>query len=109
MATDARISTGLPTHPKTKKLVRRLGGDAGWRLVCLFLWAAAHRSDGILSNMSDEDIELAAEWHGQAGSFVTALVDVGFIKGAERSRTLTDWGYGCRHALVWPDSEARSK
>ncbi len=46
MATDARISTGLPGHPKAKKLMRRLGQAAGWNLVCLILWTAANRSDG---------------------------------------------------------------
>lgn len=109
MATDARISTGLPGHPKTKKLVRRLGGDAGWHLVCLFLWVAAHRRDGVFTNMSDEDIELAAEWQGEAGAFITGLVFAGFISGPERFRKLADWGYGCRYALAWPESEVRPK
>ena len=29
---DARISVGLPAHPKTKKLIRRLGEGGAWRL-----------------------------------------------------------------------------
>lgn len=48
MATDARIAVGLPTHPKTKKLLRRLGPAGGWGLVCLIVWVAANRSDGDL-------------------------------------------------------------
>jgi hypothetical protein len=98
MATDARISTGLPSHPKTKKLVRRLGGDAGWRLVCLFLWVAAHRSDGDLSGMTDEDIELAVDWDGDEGVFVKCLADVGFLDGAEGARTIHDWQEHCSGA-----------
>jgi len=44
MSQDARISVGLPGHPKTKKLIKRLGQAAAWNLVCLILWAAANRS-----------------------------------------------------------------
>ena len=106
MATDARIKTGLPSHPKTKKLVRRLGGDAGWRLVCLFLWAAAHRSDGDLSGMTDEDVELAVDWGGEEGAFVRTLVEVGFLDGEEGARTIHDWQ---EHNPWAAGSEARSE
>lgn len=81
MSTDARLNTGLPTHPKTKKLIRRLGPGAGWSLVCLILWARANRPDGDLSGMSDEDIELASDWAGENDAFVAALVTVGFLDG----------------------------
>lgn len=88
---DARISTSLPSHPKTKKLIRRLGQEAGWNLVCLFLWAAANRSDGALCGMTDEDIELAAEWSGAEGGFVEALIAVRFLDGAACARSIHDW------------------
>lgn len=82
MATDARIAVGLPQHPKTKKLIKRLGQSSAWNLVCLILWAASNRSDGNLSGMSVEDIELAADWSGEDGAFVGALVDVGILANA---------------------------
>lgn len=88
---DARISTGLPSHPKTKKLIRRLGPAAGWHLVCMFLWVAANRSDGDLSGMAAEDIELAADWSGDGGAFVTGMADVGFLDGEEGARSIHDW------------------
>lgn len=88
---DARISTGLPTHPKTKKLLRRLGPAGPWALVCLFLWARDNRADGDLSGMTDEDIELAADWSGDEGAFVAALVSVGFVDGDECARSIHDW------------------
>lgn len=91
MATDARISTGLPGHPKAKKLMRRLGQAAGWNLVCLILWTAANRSDGDLSGMSNEDIELAAEWEGEEGRFVETLASVRFLDGEEGDYALHDW------------------
>jgi len=91
MADDARISTALPQHPKTKKLRRRIGDGGCWSLVCLFLWTAANRWDGSLSDMSDEDIELAADWAGEPGAFVSALVDVGFIDGDSGTYAIHDW------------------
>lgn len=79
MAIDARIAVGLPQHPKTKKLIKRLGQAAAWNLVCLILWAAANRSDGDLVGLSTEDIELAADWTGEDGAFVAALIEVRFL------------------------------
>ena len=37
MASDARISTALPSHPKTKKLLRRLGPAGPLSCIYLFL------------------------------------------------------------------------
>ena len=79
MAIDARIAVGLPQHPKTKKLIKRLGQAAAWNLVCLILWAAANRSDGDLVGLSVEDIELASDWMGEDGAFVAALLEVRFL------------------------------
>jgi len=91
MATDARLAVGLPGHPKTKKLIKRLGQAAAWNLVCLILWAADNRSDGDLSGMSVEDIELSADWSGEDGQFVSALVSVRFLDGQDGSFVLHDW------------------
>src|SRR5690625_2595966 len=91
MATDARISTTFPAHPKTKKLRRRLGDSGHLACLYLFLWAAANRSDGDLSGMSDEDIELAVDWNGEDGAFVAEMVAVRFLDGEEGSYTIHDW------------------
>jgi hypothetical protein len=88
---DARISVGLPAHPKTKKLIRRLDEGGAWRLVCLFLWVAQSRPDGDLSGMTGEDIELAADWQGEEGAFIKALIEVGFVDGEEGAYSIHDW------------------
>lgn len=90
-AADARISTALPSHPKTKKLIRRLGPPGGWALVCLFLWVASNRSDGDLSGMTDEDIELAADWGGAEGALIAELAKVRFLDGEAGTREIHDW------------------
>jgi hypothetical protein len=91
VSSDARIATGLPTHPKLKKLRKRLGKDACWSLVCLFLWVADDRWDGDLSGLSDEDIELAADWEGEPAAFVKALAEVGFLEGASGTFIIHGW------------------
>lgn len=91
MKIDARISVGLPSHPKTKKLIRRVGEAGAWRLVCLFLWVAQSRSDGDLAGMTGEDIELAVDWQGEEGAFIQALLEVGFIDGLDGAYQIHDW------------------
>ena len=90
-ATDARISVGFPGHPKTKKLARRLGDAGPLHCIYLFLWTAANRSDGDLSGMTDEDIELAINWNGEPEAFVQAMALVGFMDGEEGRRQMHDW------------------
>jgi len=91
MTKDARISTALPGHPKTKKLLKRLGHAGPLACVYLFIWAAANRSDGDLSGMSNEDIELSVDWTGDDGAFVQAMMDVGFLDGQENELVIHDW------------------
>jgi hypothetical protein len=91
MADDARISTALPSHPKTRKLRKRVGVAGCWSLVCLFLWTANNRWDGNLSGMSGEDIELASEWEGEPDALVHALREVGFLDGDEGNYLIHDW------------------
>lgn len=91
MNTDARISVSLPGHPKTKKLVKRGGQAAAWNLICLFLWVSQNKPDGDLSGMSDEDIEIAANWEGEDGAFVKMLSEVRFFDGVHGAYTVHDW------------------
>ena len=103
---DARIRVDLPAHPKTKKLIRRVGEGGAWRLICLFLWAASSRPDGNLSGMTREDIELAADWQGDEGAFVAALLEVGFLDGEDGCYRIHDWQ---EHNPWAAGAEARSE
>lgn len=88
---DARVKVTLPDHPKTKKLIRRCGQAGAWNLIRLFLFAAANRPDGDLTGMDADDIEIAADWQGDAGQFVEALVDVRFLAGEPGAFAINDW------------------
>ena len=89
--TDARLSVGFPHHPKTQKLYRRLGAAGPWHFTVLILWCAQNKPDGDLEGMDDEDIEIAAAYPGETGELVSALVDIGFMKGAPTLRRINDW------------------
>lgn len=88
---DIRLSCAFHQHPKTRKVLRRLGAAGPWALVCLFLWARSSRPDGDLAGLSDEDIEIAADWDGEEGLLVSTLVSCGFLDGGEAERRIHDW------------------
>jgi len=89
--TDARLYCSLPGHPKMKKLVHRLHEAGAWGFVRLVLWASENRTSGDLAGLSDEDLELAVDWHGDPGALMTTLEAVGFLDGPEKSRCIHDW------------------
>lgn len=73
---DARISVGYCDHPKTKKLIRRLGFEGFYYHCKLILWCRLNKPMGYLDNMDVEAIELAVDWKGEPGALVTALCEV---------------------------------
>jgi hypothetical protein len=91
--TDLRLDADFPRHPKTRKLKHRLGTDAVLALVALWCFARKYRPEGRLDNMEIEDVELAAEWEGKAGTLVATLLEIGFVEQAEGSNAyvLHDW------------------
>jgi hypothetical protein len=91
MNSDIRLAVTFFTHPKTQKLKRRLGDSGVVALLTLWVFAAQNRPDGNLHHMDEEDIELAACWTGEAGSFVSVLAAVRFIDSTPDGFVLHDW------------------
>lgn len=91
MSNDARIMTSLPSHPKTRKLIKRHGQAAGWNLLCLFLFARDNKPDGDFTGMASDDIELAANWQGDDGLFVQSLIEFGFLDKTDNGYKIHDW------------------
>lgn len=81
----------LPTHRKIKKLKRVLKiktPQAVGHVVMLWLWSIDNAPDGDLSKVDAEDIAEACEWPKDAGDFVAAMQEAGFIDPDMR---LHDW------------------
>jgi hypothetical protein len=87
---DIRLSTGFASHPKTRKIERRLGAAGCWAFIKLLLWVGDNRPDGNLSGLSDEDLELIVDWT-EPTSLVAVLSEVGFLDGDALSRQVHDW------------------
>jgi hypothetical protein len=91
---DFRVKIGFLGHHKTKKLRRRLGSEAVESFLWLWEFCSIEgngRTDGDLTGMTDEDIELEAEWNGEPGALVQTLVDVGYVDGDPGARRIHKW------------------
>ena len=87
---DIRISTALPHHPKMKRLEQKLGAPGFAGFIKLLCWVGDNRPDGNLRGLTDEDLELAVNWSGSK-SLVKVLIEVGFIDGKVKCRSVHDW------------------
>lgn len=81
-------------HPKTRRLIRRLGDGA--ELLPLKLWIYVgkyHAEDGLLAGYSEQEIESIIQWRGQPGQAVAALRDaqIGFLEGTPDGFKVHDW------------------
>jgi hypothetical protein len=92
MPNDARLNTSILQHPKIKKLNRRFGPQGPLSFIALILWAAANRSDGDLTGMDADDIELAIDWPQNPGAFFEALIDLHLLDEVEPGHyVIHDW------------------
>jgi hypothetical protein len=94
---DIRISITFPHHPKTIKLRRKLGHKGVDCLITLWTFAGEYRPKGDFSNMTDEDIAIAAGWDEDPKIFIAALLETGYLKSRHATADnnaryfLNDW------------------
>ena len=85
----------LARHPKTLRATAFLHCDR-FKLIghlhALWWWALdCVDADGDLGDLSDEEIEMGAEWDGESTQFVRALEHAKFIDVTKGGRFLHDW------------------
>lgn len=90
------IAPEFPEHPKTKRLIAKVGDNAITFLLKLWCFAAKfHPDDGSLSQYSQTEIESFAGWLGEPGMFYKSCVEVGFIDEKDTKKKfqifLHDW------------------
>ncbi len=76
MNTDIRLSISWLSHPKRRKLEKRLGPKGALSFLDLLLEVAQNKPNGCLNGWSNEDIALAAQWPESADIFVGTLVEL---------------------------------
>lgn len=91
MNADIRLKVTFPNHHKIKKLHRRLGPQGPLSLIYLWLYTAENKPDGVLSGMDAEDIEIAAQWDGDAGSMLQACLELCLVEKLADTYVIHDW------------------
>ena len=91
MNKDIRLALGFWSHPKTKKLQKRIGLEAVRSLQILWMWAAQNRPDGVLTEMDTEAVEIAADWSGKDGEFLSELIGLRWVDDVDGVLSLHDW------------------
>lgn len=91
MNSDIRVSLQFFSHPKMKRLKKRLGVEAVLALMQLWAWVAANRPNGVMSGLDAEDVELAADWDGEEGVFVSTLRELRLLDATEEGFAVHDW------------------
>lgn len=84
----------LISHPKTKRLARRLGLPIPaiiGHLACFWCWCLEYAQDGNLSRYDAEELADAAMYQGEdSEGFVAALIDAGFLEKVDGLQ-VHDW------------------
>lgn len=92
MDTDIRVSADLLPSAKFRKLKRILGGDTVEYLIALWSHVAKTRPDGVLIEMDDMDIAVAANYPGDAEFFVRTMISERWIDVRDDGlREIHDW------------------
>lgn len=79
-------------HPKTKRLISRLGNTADVLPVRLWLYCAKiHPSDGYLKGYKKKEIESLIGWLGPENEAIDALIEFGFMEESKNGFKCVDW------------------
>ena len=90
---DIRIDTSLCDHPKTKRLIRKLGYEAFFSIIKLWSLAASLYQKGILKDCDELDIADISGWSGDPAEFCKALIDekINFLDYDNGVYSIHDW------------------
>lgn len=92
MNSDIRLAVSFRGHRKRKRLRLLLGSGSTDHLIDLWIATAMTHPSGVLQGMDEIDIALEAGWEGDPQTFVTALVECGFLeKDSNGAYALHDW------------------
>lgn len=88
-------------HPKVKRLRAAIGPEA--EIYLLRLWAYAgrfHAATGNLKGYTSAEIEALAEWKGESGKMLQAMLRVGFL---EPGNKIHDWREHEGHLIIFKE------
>ena len=87
------LDPNYPDHPKTIRLIARLGPTADIFPIRLWAYCARiHPRDGYMKGYTDQEVEAVIKWHGEPGLALKNLLAVGFIReGPSGGYICHDW------------------
>lgn len=91
VVTDIRIQDTFFDNRKIVKLKRRHGAEALLCLIRLWMYTAKNAPKGILFDMDDDDIEIAAGWAGEPGALVRTLIELVLLEKDHGIASIHDW------------------
>jgi len=89
-----KLHAGVFTHPKTRRLAKRLSiphAAAAGHMACLWSFTAEFAPDGDLSRFDAEEVEIGAGWDGEEGAFVAAATASGYLENGVDRLAVHDW------------------
>lgn len=95
------IDADFLDHPKTTRLVARLGKGAEVLLIRLWAYCGKyHYEDGKLAGYDSREIEALAKWWGKPGEMLPAMEAVGFVDQIDGVWTMANWKEHQGHILA---------
>lgn len=91
MNKDFRVLVGFMRHPKLLKLKRRVGDRGLEYLLRLWEFTAQYKPDGLLTGMTEEDVEIAVGWEGESGGLCAVLVELRLLDLTDGVYQVHDW------------------
>jgi uncharacterized phage protein (TIGR02220 family) len=96
------LDSGYFGHPKTLRLIGLLGLGAEAYPLRLWCHAATYEPEtGCFKHCSATELESFAQWHGQPGELVNALMKTGFIEQTDSSYQIHDWHEHAGHIIAF--------
>ena len=106
---DIRLDLGFLDHVKTRRLRARCKADGVLALLRLWCYAAQCAADGLLKDMSPEEVEGVAGWRGRRGTLFSGLCALGWLDETPGGYYLHDWHEWQAWAMHAPKRRARAR
>jgi hypothetical protein len=107
--TDYRVDVGFWRHRKTLRLIRLVGLEGPVCVQRLWAHAAEFIPNGDLSDMDAIDIADAAEWKGEANSFLEIMIEQRWIDKKDGGLFLHDWEEHQTWVVKAPERREKAK
>lgn len=90
------------SHRKTMRLIAQLGDLAVTGLFRLWCYTAQHYPDtGVLSDLTDVELEYIMQWTGAPGELVKVLIGIGFLDVVGSTCHIHDWKDHAGHLVIY--------